>query len=437
MFTYDGSVTVTATQPHGFLPGDIVSITNVTDFNRLDVNGVYKAFPISTTSFSVVTGAAITNTATAFTTPTTVRAYKTNMWELPVLAGYSASQSTTTTEITLTEMSDANGAARRGRQMFNTALSPTEWSFDTYVRPFSYSSNIACLEEPLWANLIARNAAVVSGSAGTQTATWATGVTKSAASMVFDFNSSNSVLLGTFDLYFVMGANRSVSKNYGYDPLDGGTTHIYKVTDAVINEVSISFEIDGIATLKWSGMGSSLTEQGAIDATTAGYTGRDSTTNFIRNRLTAATVVGTTPTSTTYNITLTGGSITISNNISYLTPEILGVINKPLGHVVGTRNIQGTFTAYLDEATNGTIDLFQNIAEKGATTVTNSHAINFFIGGQGLIPQVQVTIPTAHLEVPTINFDDVIAAEVKFHALPATISGTSEISAVTYKGATL
>jgi len=58
------------------------------------------------------------------------------MWELPVLDGFSFSQATNTSEITLNEMTDANGRSRRSRQMFTDSYAPAEWSFSTYMRPF-------------------------------------------------------------------------------------------------------------------------------------------------------------------------------------------------------------------------------------------------------------------------------------------------------------
>ena len=56
---------------------------------------------------------------------------------------------------------------------------------------------------------------------------------------------------------------------------------------------------------------------------------------------------------TTFAVTLTGGSISIENNLNYLTPETLGSVNTPLGHVTGTRSISGNFTCYLNDVANG------------------------------------------------------------------------------------
>ena len=58
-------------------------------------------------------------------------------YDLPVLDGYSFSQATNTSEITLNEAQDTSGASKRGRQMFNDSYAPAEWSFSTYMSPFT------------------------------------------------------------------------------------------------------------------------------------------------------------------------------------------------------------------------------------------------------------------------------------------------------------
>jgi len=433
----NGTTAVLSISNHNFQANDVITLTGVSasgDAGNLDLNGVYLIQSVvAATSITVNTASA----ATTLTTPSTIKVFKSNIWEIPVLAGYSASQKTTTSEITLNEMTNAAGTSRRGRQMFNNAIAPTDWSFDTYIRPFK-STNQYCVEEPLWANLVAKNYALNSGSAGTQTSVWgAGGVTRGTTDLVFDFSKANTVTLGTFDLYFVLGGNKTSTRNYANDT-DAGSHTIYKVADSVINECSMNFAIDGIATISWTGMGSAMTECGSFYGTTAGNNGTTATNNFIRNRLTSLTLVGTTP-AITASVTLTGGTVSIANNISFLTPEILGVVNKPLAHITGTRTIKGTFTAYLDEVTSGTIDLFQALAEKANTVVTNVFALSFYVGGQAATdlpngPGIQVKVPTAHLEIPTINFDDVVATEITWHALPSTISAADEISAVRYVG---
>lgn len=353
----------------------------------------------------------------------------TNIWEIPVLNGYSFNQNVNTSDVTLAEMSDSTGASRRGRKMFNDSYAPSEWSFSTYVRPFLAAAKMRAVEEALWANFVTAN------SYTPATPAWASNVTLGAATMDIDFGGSNRVNLGTFNLYFVLGASNAASANYAAD----GDTTIYKISNAVINEASISFDIDGISTIAWSGMGGQKQEVASFDATSAIVAGISNTTNFVRNRLTQlAAVSSVSGSSKTYAITLTGGQITINNGITFLTPETIGRVNQPIGHVTGTRSVSGNFTAYLDEKTNGTIDLMEDLSN-ATTTITNKFALDFYVGGKAagdapVGPGMQFKIPQAHLVLPSVDVGDVIAVSVDFTALPSTISGTDEITKITYVG---
>ena len=162
--------------------------------------------------------------------------------------------------------------------------------------------------------------------------------------------------------------------------------------------------------------------------------GTSATNNFIRNRLTTLTTTGNTAEGSivgSYTLTLTGGSLNFENNITYLTPETLGIVNQPIGHVTGTRNIGGSFTCYLSNSAAGSADLFEDLIES-TDVVTNDFNLVFDIGGTSA-PTMQVTLPTCHLEVPTHSIEDVISLEVNFHALPTTINSADEATIV-YKG---
>jgi hypothetical protein len=153
---------------------------------------------------------------------------------------------------------------------------------------------------------------------------------------------------------------------------------------------------------------------------------------MIRNRLTSAALVGVTPNAKTYNITLTGGSITISNNMTFLTPESIGVVNTPLAHVTGGRSVSGSLSCYADELDNGSIELYEDmLAATG--TVTNKFTLAINVGG-GVAPYVLFEMGQFHLEVTSINIDDVVGFEVNFTALPSTISGTDELTKIRYVG---
>ena len=402
------------------------------------------------------------------------------VWEVPVLDGFSFSQATNSTEITLNEMESSAGVSRRGRRAFNDSLAAWEWSFSTYVRPFTSAGSgagaadsaaeVHAVEELLWAMMAgARNYANSAFDDGNSNAV----ITPSGSNSVVNFDYSNRSTLSTFNIYFVLGNdNRKVMK----------------LKDAVVNEASIDFDIDGIATINWSGQASEVIDftgsviekttqpvdgnttadgsaiavgdvwldsdnsyrvavltnvSAASEASTSSvYEAITSTTNFIRNRLTILTVVPTTqdPDSdgnneleSSYSLTLTGGNITITNNISYIIPEELGVVNVPIGHVTGTRSVSGSFTCYLTEdtaTTNASGDFFEDLRAI-TNVVTNSFALTFKIGGASGTG-LELACSTAHIEIPTHSIEDVISLETTFQALPSSIDDTDEI-VLTYR----
>jgi len=176
-------------------------------------------------------------------------------------------------------------------------------------------------------------------------------------------------------------------------------------------------------------MGTVISETDPVSATiNEGITATDS---FIRNRLTSLSAVSSVSgTSITYDLTLTGGSVTLTNNLTFITPEQLGQVNQPFAHVTGGRSIGGSFTCYLNTGDDASAELFNDLVAAN-TTITNSFDLTFKVGGANT-PRLEITCPTSHLELPSHSIEDVIAVETTFHALPSTISGTDEATLVYY-----
>jgi len=228
---------------------------------------------------------------------------------------------------------------------------------------------------------------------------------------------------------------------------DGSNTQYYKLASAVVNSVSVDFDIDGIATISWSGFAKALTDEGTVKADVSDDTayldplgspreeGLTSTTNFIRNRISTVDLARTdkfigsvdavlgeadSPASEirdVYQIVLTGGSFTIENNINYLTPEELGVVNAPLANITGARSISGSMTCYLDNDSAGEKSgkLFADLVAD-TSTIRNDFNMELQMGGADPgTPRVYLDLPTAHLEIPTINVEDLLTLEINFH----------------------
>ena len=168
-------------------------------------------------------------------------------------------------------MATPAGISKRGRRVFNDALAPAEWSISTYVRPFKAVGGVAApgkadtnvgfhhaIEEALWANFVGTGEV---GGAGTYNYTLAN-ITADATDTNISFAGSNRIELGKFNLYFVVGATLQGSYNF-----DGTNVNVktYKISDCVVNEATINYDVDGIAMIDWSGMGTVLEEVATFD----------------------------------------------------------------------------------------------------------------------------------------------------------------------------
>ena len=355
-----------------------------------------------------------------------------NVWEVPVLEGYSFNQNTNASEITLNE---AGLVSRRARLMFNDSLSPVEWSFQTYARPFLSAggaspnwgtTSVHAVEEALWALFVGatgftRATDIWAGASTTPRPIEYTAGSAGTRSMNINFASSNlSFYPDNFNVYFVFSAGKPEEV-------------AYKVNRAVISTAACEFDIDGITTITWSGMGSNVEDIGtdapAPTITEAvGVTDYNNLTTFIRTRLTDVTVTrNDVSPPATYGLVVTGGSITFENNINYLTPEELGTVNIPLGNVTGTRSVSGNLTAYLDTGSGKTADLLKDLIED-STTIRNVFDLSIYVGGQSSQPSIRYHLPTAHLEIPNTTVEDILSVDVNFHGQVANgdVNATNE-----------
>ena len=429
---------------------------------------------------------------------------------IPLLEGFSFSQTTNSSEITLSEMESTGGTSRRGRKMFNDSLAPVEWSFSTYLRPFlSGTTNNAAtygaagqhlVDEVLWNALMAKGrlgevgteiesvtvtpgssvfttAPTVAFSGGGGSGATATVILhptghadagkishinvtaggsgySSAPTVVFSGSAasgsghsgvavvgdaddallSRGTAAGNADANaMIMDTRRSNKSALETMTLEFnlGSNQLYKITKAVVNSATVNFDVDGIATVEWSGMGATIvsvtdgTQITSAKKITEGGRAAD-TNNFIRNRLTSMSIgfadggnSDITPINdNAYALTVTGGSISIENNISYLTPEELGVVNKPIEHVTGVRNIGGSFTCYLATGTGGSREFFDDLVSDAALGVTtHDFAVTFNVGGTTGQPRVAFEMPHCHVEVPSHSIEDVISLETNFSSL--------------------
>ena len=357
-----------------------------------------------------------------------------DVWQVPVLDGFSFTQSVNSSEVTVNE---AGSTSRRARLLFNDNLAPVEWSFSTYVRPFrtagdgsggnwdGNANDVHAVEEVLWAMLMGADTFTSSTAVWTGNST--TINTQSVLSPTdyqnsLSFAASNqSKFSDDFNLYFSFE--------------ETGNTQVYRITQAVVNSATIDFDIDGIATIQWSGFGKQVVDRTTNIPTRTIYEDITDTSNFIRNRISTVSLTRTDVSpDDTFDLVLTGGSFSVENNISYLTPEELGVVNIPLANVTGARAISGNLTCYLDNDTGNSKsgELFADMVAD-TSTVRNVYDMAINVGGTtASTPRLTLDIPTAHLEVPVIGVEDLLTLDVAFHGQPSNgdVDNTDEMTVI-------
>ena len=323
-----------------------------------------------------------------------------NTREIQVLDGFSFSQNTTSETVTLNE---AGATPVRGQRSFNTALDPADFTFTTYMRPQDAGTTITCEESVLW------NAMFSDKPIGDAAAAWTDGATSAVAVLT----NSNKHQLHAFGLIIVVD----------------DTTFV--IDNCVLNTATIDFGLDAIASVQWAGQGGSLrqitsptitanlnlTIGGALGGTLQG-TFLQKVTNcpYIANKLSVVTLdeeIGSG--GTAYNVALTGGSLTISNNVTYLTPANLATVNKPVTYFTSTRAISGSLNAYLRTGTGNTAALMQSMLNNSATAVNPAFYMNISIGGTGTT-KVDFTMPAVVLTIPTVNAEQVVSTTINFTA---------------------
>ena len=380
-----------------------------------------------------------------------------NTFKIGVLDGYSFSQANESTDVTISE---AGSAPNRGSKRFNDSLAPAEWSFQTYARPFKHGTNsfraantMDYAENILWAALSGQTMTTADKDTNSG-ATTNSGITYTASTADVDFLASDAHELLKLQIYFALE----------------NTT--YRLNECQVNQVEIDFSIDGIATLSWSGNATSIdqltdSQAGAIEDPskanefTVSGSGKASITtsvekfnfvdvsgtndaDYLRNKLSALTLAnavqgggasaGGLDAVANYDISIIGGSITVANNITYLTPETLGIVDQPIGSFTGTRQISGTLNCYLDTKSNGSNELLKNLSA-ATNLVTNSFDMSLFMGGgSSATPVIEFDIPKAHVQIPVIEVADVISTNIEFMALGSNLS-TGDEMVVKAKGA--
>lgn len=211
---------------------------------------------------------------------------------------------------------------------------------------------------------------------------------------------------------------------------------LYAVDNCALNQVTIDFGIDQIATAQWTGQATVLRQFSSAvtasagtfsggttnDVGSGGYQAKDTSAAYITNKLStislsAVKAIGTNISAgDSYTVPLTGGSITINNNITYITPANLGVVNTPVTYYTGTRAISGNLTAYLRTGTSTeTGELLKDMLAETSNAIEPMFKLGINIGGSGTV-HVELDMPSVNIGVPTVDVQQVVSTSIAFTA---------------------
>ena len=379
-----------------------------------------------------------------------------NTWKLEVLAGFAATSTSATQDITSLE-SGLN--PDRSQQRFNTAINPVDWNIQVYMRPTGVETTAALntttaktntsgntkpladwyMWQALTSSTLAAQKRQVAANQVAEQSIWQTGgtlVTKTiAAGTRIHASSSNFAIAPEYFMYFKLD------------------NVVYQVDKATVNSASVDAGIEDIAAVTWSGFGTVMKElvgaprdiaiatfggiknSGAVATAnsnahaltaasayhpfnTMNVAGTVTTNAFIKNRLSAIEFhhkASATASDEKFTFPVTSMNIEYTNNITYLTPEQISALNEPIGQFSGTRSVTGTTTMYLRSGDLDSAGFLRNISEDARTNSAQTSNANVIIGG-ATAPYVAFQMDAAQFSFPAVQTEDVISMSVDFMA---------------------
>jgi hypothetical protein len=234
-------------------------------------------------------------------------------------------------------------------------------------------------------------------------------------------------------------SNKNQMQSLGFLFLVDNT--VYVVDNCAMDQAQIDFGLDAISMIAWTAKGTQLNQidtfptistaanpvfSGSLTGTAAG---KSTTANYITNKLSTVTLqsnlggIG----GTSYTVALTGGSVTIANNINYVTPANIGQVNIPIGYFTGARAVSGTLNAYLRTGTGQAADLLDTLLLNITSAAETKYRLQLEIGGSTAGTRVELDMPGTVIGIPSIDVADVVSTTIAFSAQGTTtdIAGTA------------
>lgn len=366
-----------------------------------------------------------------------------NTFEVPIQDGYTLSQSASSTDISPDE---AGATPTRGSKRFNESLDPVEWALTSYITPYVVDGQFVATGDT--------DSAIAGKVYTVDMLLWHAIASGSTVAPEFHNDSGKKVAGSASEFSVEFGDNdaHQLFPIFLYFRIDNQT---YLVEGVQINQAEISVDISDIGQISWSGQGTKYTPiadpafmagngNRYADGGTAtpvvndSYVAIPANKEYIINKLTEMTLVNNDDTTNgNYDIPITSASVTIANNVTYLTPNTLAQVDSPIGSFTGTFEVTGSVEAYLRDtggagtvgAKKGSAELLSDMLATAGVSVTTDYSLVINMGGTTGTKAI-LTIPHAHLAIPEVSVEDLVSASFEFKGIPqdAELNSGDEIS---------
>ena len=285
--------------------------------------------------------------------------------------------------------STSNVASKKASEKIKTEFDPGSWSFSTFIRPLGKTDAHAILWKYFLDHNFAFTSQILEGTGHNRD---------------FDFNQGGSNQF--FDLYFHFPNNKA-----------------YKMSNCVVNVASISMAIEGLSTVTWEGLGTSLDPVDFTVPTITNSSHIASSSGKVIGKLSTVSYTGVNFTLSEFTLPITEGSIVLSHNISAISYPILGEITKPFSFTKGIPTATGSFSGYI----TGTVS--ESETKKFVKDLVDSTdpvvQLDIRVGSSTTLNNMHVKIPYAFVEAPALNLENILSFSTSFTSLTDGTFGTS------------
>lgn len=290
---------------------------------------------------------------------------------------------------------------------FSGATNNSDWNQPARILTINPSTNTTCTVE--YAKPPGTAAGTAAVAAVAYKGQWGTSGTSAGAFSYTSTMASNKNQLQAFGMIFVVD------------------NVVYAIDNCVMDSATVDFGLDQISMIQWAGKGARIRELTTVTKANLATSAATQSTaaSYITNKLSTLTLASNiggakTTDSQTYSIAITGGQLTISNNVTYLVPSNLGVVNQPITYFTGNRSISGNVTAYLrtGEGASSSGALYTNLLAGAASTTEPKFYAQLEMGGLSNATRLEFEMPGVKLQIPTVDVQDIVSTTINFMAQP-------------------